>query len=290
MAAAYAWMLLGAASFAVMATLSRAAADRCDWRVVTLARAGLMLVFAFAITFARRVRVPFPGPRALWVRSLAGSCAIFCTFYAYTHLPVGDASTLINMVPVWVTLLSWPLLGRRPTLPVLAAVGVCLAGVVLISEPHFRAGGYGAAAGAASSLFTAVVMMSLHRLKDVDPNAVVTHFSASATAATGAVFLASPEAVRSSASLSGGTWMMLLSLAIMGTFGQIGLTRAFAKGDPSRVALVGMTQIPIATLLEIGFLGRSYTARSLLGMALVAAPTAWLLLRREAPAPAVAEE
>lgn len=77
--------------------------------------------------------------------------------------------------------------------------------------------------------------------------------------------------------------MMLLSLAIMGTFGQIGLTRAFAKGEPSRVALVGMTQIPIAVLLEILFLGRSYSFRSVAGMALVAAPTAWILARRPAP-------
>ena len=289
MGRAYGWMLLGAAAFAVMATLSRAAADRCDWRIVTLARAGFMLVFALAIGRARRVPVPFPGPRALWVRSLAGSCAIFCTFYAYTHLPVGDASALVNMVPVWVTLLSWPLLGRRPPLSVFAAVAVCVGGVVLLAEPHFRASGFGVAAGAASSLFTAVVMLSLHRLKDVDPGSVVTHFSAVATAATGAVFVASPEAVRESAALAPPTWAMLLSLALAGTVGQVGLTRAFAKGEPSRVALVGMSQIPLATLLEIVFLGRSYTARSLLGMALVAAPTAWILLRRAAP-PAIVEE
>jgi drug/metabolite transporter (DMT)-like permease len=278
-------MLLGAAAFAVMATLSRRASlDGCDWRLVTLARAGLMLVFAFALARVRRVPLLFPGPRPLWLRSLAGSAAIFCTFYAYTHLPVGDASTLVNMVPVWVTLLSWPVLGVRPGARVWAAVAVCLAGVVLIAEPHFRAGGLGAAAGVASSLFTAVVMMSLHRLGDVDPRAIVVHFSVFATAATGAVFLASPEAVRQVATLSAGTAALLLSLAFAGTIGQIALTRAFAQGSPPRVSLVGMSQIPMAVLLEILFLGRSGGARSFAGMALVVAPTAWLLLRRPPPA------
>lgn len=275
-------MLLGAAAFAVMATLSRAAADRCDWRIVTLARAGLMLVFAFVLARVRRVPLVFPGPRPLWLRSFAGTCAIFCTFYAYTHLPVGDAATLVNMIPVWVTLLSWPLLGVRPGVRVWAAVAVCLAGVVLIAEPHFKQGSLGAAAGVASSLFTAVVMMSLHRLGDVDPRAVVVHFSVCATAATGAVFLASPEVVRQSAALSAGTVALLLSLAFAGTIGQIALTRAFAQGSPPRVSLVGMTQIPMAVLLEILFLGRSYNARSVAGMALVVAPTAWLLLRGDA--------
>lgn len=281
--AAYSWMLLGAAAFAIMATLSRAAADVTDWRVVTLARAGLMLVFALALAFVRRVPLVFPGPRPLWIRSLAGSAAIFCTFYAYTHLPVGDAATLVNMVPVWVALFSWPILGQRPGARVWAAVAVCLAGVVLLAEPHFRAGGLGAAAGVASSLFTAVVMMSLNRLGDVDPRAVVVHFSICATAATGAVFLASPEAVGSVAALSGRVALMLLTLALAGTVGQIALTRAFAGGNASRVALVGMTQIPMAVLLEILFLGRGTGARSMAGMALVVAPTAWLLLRRPPP-------
>ncbi|HEX7902004.1 MAG TPA: DMT family transporter [Planctomycetota bacterium] len=276
-------MLLGAAAFAVMATLSRAAADRCDWRIVTLARAGLMLVFAAALAWARRVPLVFPGPRTLWLRSAAGSAAIFCTFYAYTHLPVGDAATLVNMVPVWVTLLSWPVLGVKPGGRVWAAVAACLAGVVLIAEPHFKAGSLGAAAAVASSVFTAVVMMSLSRLGDMDPRAVVVHFSVFATAATGAIFLASPEAVRQSATLSAGTVGMLLSLAFAGTIGQIALTRAFGQGSPPRVALVGMTQIPMAVLLEILFLGRSYNARSVAGMALVVAPTAWLLFRRPTP-------
>ena len=129
-------------------------------------------------------------------------------------------------------------------------------------------------------------MMSLHRLGDVDPRAVVVHFSVCATAVTGAVFFASPEAVRESASLSVGTAVMLLALAFAGTIGQIALTRAFAQGSPPRVLLVGMTQIPMAVLLEILFLSRSYGARSVAGMALVVAPTAWLLLRRPPPAPA----
>lgn len=280
--AAYSWMLFGAAAFAVMATLSRAAADTTDWRIVTLARAGFMLVFAAALAWIRRVPLTFPGPRPLWIRSVAGSASILCTFFAYTHLPIGDAATLVNMVPVWVTLLSWPLLGQRPGLAVWGAVAVCLCGVVLIAEPHFKAGSLGAAAGVASSLFTAVVMMSLHRLRDVDPRAVVVHFSICATAVTGAIFLASPEAVRESAALSGRVVGMLLALALAGTVGQIALTRAFAQGNPPRVALVGMTQIPMAVLLEILFLRRDYSARSVAGMALVVAPTAWLLLRRPA--------
>jgi drug/metabolite transporter (DMT)-like permease len=281
---AYAWMLFGAAAFAVMAVLSRAASFRCEWQIVAFARAGLMLVFALALAVARGVPLSWTRPRTLWVRSLAGSFSLLCTFYAYTHLPAGDASTLINMTPVWVAVLSWPLLGERPTLRIWAAVAVSLVGVILVAQPHFKDAGLGAYAGVASSTATAVVMMSLHRLAGVDPRAIVVHFSVLATAATAVLFLSSPEAVRGSLSLSAGTVVLLLSLGLAGTVGQVSLTRAFARGNPSRVALVGMSQIVFAVLLEVLFLRRAYDPRTFLGMALVIAPTGWILLRRGPPA------
>jgi len=65
----------------------------------------------------------------------------------------------------------------------------------------------------------------------------------------------------------------------VGTAGQIALTRAFAEGPPSRVSLVGMTQILFGVLADLAVWGRAYDAWTLLGMGLVAAPTAWILLR-----------
>lgn len=280
---AYAWMLSGAVAFAVMAVLSRAAADRCDWRIVAFARAGLMLGFALALAGARGVSIPWSRPRTLWLRSIAGTCSLLCTFYAYTHLPAGDASTLINMTPVWVAVLSWPVLGERPSLRIWAAVAVSLVGVVLVARPHFRSAELGAFAGVASSGFTAVAMMSLHRLAGVDPRAVVVHFSALATAGTAAIYFAAPEVVQSTRSLSAAAIVLLLGVGLAGTFGQVALTRAYAAGNPSRVALVGMSQIAFAVLLEFLFLARSYDPRTLLGMALVVTPTAWLLVRRAPP-------
>lgn len=284
---AYAWMLSGAVTFAAMAVMSRAAADRCDWRIVAFARAGLMLVFALALALGRGVSLQWTRPRTLWVRSLAGSLSLLCTFYAYTHLPAGGASTLIHMTPVWVAVLSWPLLGERPTLRLWIAVGVSFAGVVLVSQPHFKSGELGAVAGVCSSVATAVVMMSLHRLSGVDPRAVVVHFSVLATAATAVLFAASPEAVAGSRALGAGTVALLLGVGLTGTMGQVALTRAFARGNPSRVALVGMSQIAFAVLLEMLFLRWAYSLSTFLGMALVITPTAWILLRR--PAPPLAE-
>ena len=102
------WMLCGSASFACMGAFSRAATPQVDWRIIALARAALMLVFAYALARLQGVKLLFFRPRALWMRSLAGSGALMCTFYAYTHLPLADATSLIYMTPVWIAVLSWP--------------------------------------------------------------------------------------------------------------------------------------------------------------------------------------
>ena len=47
--------------------------------------------------------------------------------------------TLTNTFPIWVALLSWPLLGVPPSLSVWLAAGCGVCGVALIQSPHFQA-------------------------------------------------------------------------------------------------------------------------------------------------------
>ena len=62
-------------------------------------------------------------------RSLAGSVSLLCGFYAMTHYDVSVVLTLTNMYPLWVAVLSWPLMGELPSTDtwIAAVVGVLLA-------------------------------------------------------------------------------------------------------------------------------------------------------------------
>src|SRR5688500_15632957 len=111
---AYLFMLLSSLAFASMGALSHLAGERCDWQLVAVARGSLAFVFTLTLSLAAGVRLVLFRPAVLWVRSVAGSVGVLFAFYALTHLPVSTALTLSNTVPVWVTLLAWPLLGQRP--------------------------------------------------------------------------------------------------------------------------------------------------------------------------------
>src|SRR5262245_6285139 len=100
----YVWMLIAAAAFAGMAAFARLLGPRLDWRLIALARSGLALVFAAMLVRATGGRFAVWRPPTLWMRSLAGSVSMVCTFYALTRLPVTEVLTIANVFPVWVAL------------------------------------------------------------------------------------------------------------------------------------------------------------------------------------------
>jgi drug/metabolite transporter (DMT)-like permease len=276
----YLWMACGSAAFAVMGTLAHILRTECDWRIIALTRSSIAFVGAAVLTRLAGARFVVWRPRILWLRSIAGSCSLIGTFYALTRLPVSDVLTLTQMFPVWVALLSWPLLGERPGTGVWLAVLSGGIGVVLIQQPHFAEGNFASLVALGSSVSTAVAMLGLHQLHDIDHRAVVVHFSGVAALVCLAA-LAFPGPGTAPLALPEGRGLaMLLGVGGAATVGQLFLTRAFAAGPPARVSVVGLTQVAFALVIDVCLLGENVDGRKLLGVALVVAPTAWLMASR----------
>src|SRR5262249_26091540 len=88
----------------------------CDWRIVALARSTLACLFAVLLARLVGARLVLWQPRVLWLRSIAGSVSLLCTFFALTRVRPCEVLTLTNTFPIWVAVLSWPLLQVRPRL------------------------------------------------------------------------------------------------------------------------------------------------------------------------------
>lgn len=274
----YLWMILSALSFSSMGAISKVLALTSDWRLLALVRAGLMLVFAGIIAAATRTAWSLKGTPILWMRSLVGSLSMICTFYTLTHLPFSEATTLIKSYPLWVALLSWIVLGERPSARVWVAILIGVVGVVMIAQPHFDEARLALAVGVLSSVCTAVVMLGLNRLSHVNAKAIVLHFGVVSTGVCGLVFFLFAEWKSAPAVFTQQRGvMMLLGVGLLGTVGQIALTRAFAVGDPSRVSVVGLSELIFGVAYDRFLWDRRFGWVTLAGMLLVAAPTAWLL-------------
>jgi drug/metabolite transporter (DMT)-like permease len=178
-----------------------------------------------------------------------------------------------------VAVLSWPLLRVRPGLSVWLAAGCGVLGVVLIESPHLG-GSFGARLAVPLALLaaftSAVAMLGLNRLKDIHPWAIVAHFSGVATVfALIACFADPPLPVAQL--LEPRLALLLLGVGVMATVGQMCLTRAFTAGDPAKVSVVALTQIVFAIALNFLFDDKPLQQITLAGIALVMAPTAWVM-------------
>lgn len=271
-------MLMSALAFAAMGALSHAAGERCDWRLVAVARTLLAFVFSLTLALTTGVRPVVFRPPVLWIRSIAGSLGVLCAFYALTHLPISTALTLSNTVPVWVTLLAWPVLGERPSGGVWLAVLVGVGGIALVQQPEASGDRIAGLLALGNALATAVAMLGLNRLGGVDARAVVVHFSGVSTLFTLAFLLLSSGRVDYSVLNEGTTLALLAGVGLAGTLGQLAMTRAFALGSAPRVSVVGLTQIVFALVFDLIFWQRPLNTIIALGILLVIAPSGWLML------------
>lgn len=281
-------MLSGSLAFSGMAALAHGLAGRCDWEIVAAVRAGLAFLFATTLALRAGAQLVFLRPRILWVRSLAGTVSLLCTFYALLHLPIADVLTLTNMFPIWVALLSWPLDGVRPTRDAWAAILVGILGVVLVAQPHFaNEEPLPAIIALVASFSTSIAMLGLHRLRGIHPLAIVSHFSGVSFCACLALLVLDPTDSWAASYFDAATISMLGGVGLCATIGQFFLTKAFAAGPPARVSVVALTQVGFAVILDIAVWGHAFNGLTLLGILLVTAPTAWLLVtQRHTPDPA----
>lgn len=273
----YLWMLLGAAFFAVMAALTHSLRHDVDWQWIAIARTGLAMTFAATMAAAAGKRLVFFRPRKLWMRSIAGSISLVCGFYAMTHYQISEVLTLTNMFPLWVAILSLPLLGEWPPVDVWPALIIGLFGIVLMQQPQFGEGYTAVAAALLSSFTSAIALIGLHQVREIDPRAIVVHFSAVALACCiGALFVFPRQ---HPLVLDVRTVLLLLGVGASATVGQLFLTMAFAAGPPARVSVVGLSQVGFTMLMEMAIWHRTFDGRTLFGIFLVMAPTAWTLVR-----------
>jgi len=92
-------------------------------------------VFAFAVAAARREDLR--PPRAQWARLFLfamlnyGAYIVFST-EAQVYLPASEAIVLTYTLPIWASLLAWPLLGERPSWRQYVALVLAIGGVALL--------------------------------------------------------------------------------------------------------------------------------------------------------------
>lgn len=169
------------------------------------------------------------------VRGLAGLGGMFGSFYGLAHLPLAAVTALGFAMPIFLALLSVPLLHERVTLPRAISIGAGLLGVVLVIRP------WGGATGL--PLFeTGVVMLgvaawalsmaTIRKMGQVGERnlTIVVLFSLSCT------ILSAVLTVPVWVTPRPGLWPVLLGIGAVSGLAQFLMTEGYRSGEASMLA------------------------------------------------------
>lgn len=206
----------------------------------------LAMVVLFRSVFALPVMIPIllahGGLRALatqqpgWhaLRVGFGLVGMAGAFHGYATLPLATVTALGFTMPLFLTLLSIPLLGERVGIRRMAAVMVGFAGVLLILRPGLDGPGtwfdYGFVLVAA--LAWALAMITIRRMGEKgEPGAAIVLWFAIGASSVAAGF-ALPVWVWPSAT----QWALLVAAGLTAGIAQLFMTEAYRRGDTTVIA------------------------------------------------------
>ncbi len=238
-------MVVTALGFAVMNACAKEASVRLPFIEVAFARSAVGAVALALYARARRRPLAIHNKRLMALRATSGIVAMALTFYALSVSPLGEASALLNLTPLFVAILGAVFLGERPSRVVVAALALGMAGALLVFRPHLGALSRGGVAAVLASATAAVSMVSLRRLGDTETSeAVVTYFLAAGALVTAAA-TAPVLVVPTPRELA-----LLLVAGLAATVAQVTMTQAYAADVAARVG--GMNYLQILAGLALG--------------------------------------
>ncbi len=127
----------------------------------TLVSLPLIALLAYFGGGLRKLRTKRPGVHLL--RGLIYTATMVCFVWGLTLLPLAEATAIAFVAPLFVTLLSVPLLGERIDPPVLVASLVGFVGVLIVVRPGGDAFQLGAMILLAAAVFYALMMVTARR-------------------------------------------------------------------------------------------------------------------------------
>jgi drug/metabolite transporter (DMT)-like permease len=275
-------MALAQLFFAGMNVCTRLGARDLPWSEIAAVRFLIGALIALAIAWSRGSSLRISDRPSTWRRSVYGTLAAVCTFYALasSRISLGDAATLTATGPIFVALLSGPLLGERVGGRVALALALGFAGIVAVVRPSLSIAIPVATVATTGAVFYALAMIWLRRIGPGESHeAVVLHFSLVGLATL--LVMALP--VWRWPDWSNG--LFLLGAGLGGGGGQIAMTRAYSLHRAAPVTALSGLGIVLTHLFAIPIFGDLPSPWQIAGSLLVIAASLLLASGREPASP-----
>lgn len=220
-----------------------------------------------------RNRTPHPFATVHWrahlTRSVAGFIALLLFFHAIAELPLATAVTLNYTSPLFLALLLTFWQREKPHWPLLSALLLGFAGLILLLRPTLHADQLlTGLMGLGSGFLAGVAYFNLRQLGRLGEPDWRTVFYFTLVSSLGAGIVASMTGWHRVDLQAAG---VLLGLGITATLAQLALTRAYRLGNALTVGGLAYSTVVFASLLGVLWWREVLPAGAWLGMGLIVA-------------------
>lgn len=243
------YMLVAAFCFALMSGCVKAAnLHGIPVMEILVARALVSSVLSY-IDIKRKGISPWGHKKSLLIgRGVAGTLALMCFFYAFTVLPLAEATLLQYLNPVFTSILALFFLKEKINRSTMVCIVSCLIGLVLMVQPDFlfgagagegvlpTSGVLAALIGACGASVAYVLVRQLNKTED--PSVIIFYFPFIALP-IGLLVLGRDFVMPQSSSV----WLLLLMVGVFTQIAQYCLTLAMRKDKASRALAFSYVQV-----------------------------------------------
>jgi drug/metabolite transporter (DMT)-like permease len=222
------WMVVAGLLFACMGVFVKLGSAHFSSTELVFYRALVGLAVIYAIILHKRLPLTTKNWKIHLGRSLSGFASLTLYFYAISTLPLATAVTLNYTSPLFLALLTTFILRERAHWPLVAAIILGFAGIVLLLKPTFNHDQLpGGLIGLTSGFLAGIAYFNVKKLgENGEPEwRTVFYFSAVCTVGAGAWML-----LNTFHSINAENLLVLLGLGTTATLAQLAMTRALGKG------------------------------------------------------------
>jgi len=268
------WMLVAALTMTLQSAIVKDLGATIDSFEIAFFRGlfGVLLVLPFVL---RRLRMRDLSHRlGLHTgRAIAGVGSLICTFYAFTAMPLADATAIMFIMPMFMIVLAVPFLGETVGWCRTTATLIGFLGVIVVVRPGTVTFDPASLIALLGALLHAVVGVFVKKMARVEPpELIMIYFSLFAVV----VFLVptlyvwhTPTPVELA---------LLGTVAVLGTVNQVCFIAACRVGEMTVVAPLDYTRLLFAGILGFAAFGEIPDELAVLG-ALIIVASGFLILR-----------
>lgn len=261
------WMIVSCFLFACMGVCVKLASGDFSTGEIVFWRGAVSMLLMAGLALGQGIALRTPHWRMHLSRSISGSTALVCYFFAIGALPLATAVTLNYTSPLFVALLLALFFRERLNALASAAVLMGFAGVIVLLRPTLQPEQWlGAMAGLGSGAMASLAYISLRELGRKGEAEVRTVFWFSLmTSAIGLTWSLFSETHRPDL----GQIATLLGVGLFGGLAQLAMTRSYRYGRTVVSANLSYATVVFASLFGMVLWDEIMPASSWLAIALI---------------------